>query len=179
MVQRLNSDDLDEWLRRMRVALEALYRLDVGYKIGINVVRDPVPEGKGSPEVFREMYAVTDGLELPDVYNGYFVDRAVDLSTAASAGEPTHVSGKDPMDIQMFGSDGVGGRFVVRDDDHSVWYLPSEAAVRDGIYRADEHSVPVRLSSSVNEFLWRLLGDVEAYVSRDTNHVFMGDRPGK
>jgi hypothetical protein len=163
----------------MRAALELLPGLDVGYEIpmGADVVSDPVPAGKNAPAAFAALYSVTDGISLPDVHNGYFIDGAERLVARGQDGEPFRVSGTDPMDVKMFGSDGGGGRFVLRIDDGSVWYLPDWGGVHDGVYQADEHTRPLRLTDSLNEFLWRLLGDVEAYLKADTRHRFLGEYP--
>jgi hypothetical protein len=164
---------LNEWVQKLNAAIRVLLEQDFGYPLGNNEVRPPIEHRGVKPDALYPLYEVCDGLSLPDVHIGYFLDSAERLSAAEQRGEPTSVQGTDSFAVHVFGSDGGGGRFSLRIDDGSVYYLPSSGAVRDGRYVEDDASIATRLAASVSDFLWLLYRDVDAFVRDDQGHAYM------
>lgn len=110
---------------------------------------------------------------MPDIHVGYFIDTAQRILSAAVRGEPIQIVGDTKRSIQVFGSDGGGGRFAVASDDGAVYYLPSSGAVRDGRYFEDQLVQTRRVAGSVCEFMDRLKADVRAFVTGDEHHRYL------
>src|SRR5690349_19431316 len=62
----MGPSDLHHWNQKIRAALAELERQDFGYPIGENKVRDPLPSRVELPEALVPLYAISDGLSLPD-----------------------------------------------------------------------------------------------------------------
>jgi hypothetical protein len=159
--------------REVRALLDALTEQDLGYELGTNEVRPPGAVGAAVPEPLRELYAALDGVSMPDVHVGYFIDTAQRIMSAAVRGEPIQIVGDSERPIQVFGSDGGGGRFAVASDDGAVHYLPSSGAVRGGRYFEDQLVQSRRVAGSVCEFMDRLKADVRAFVNGDEHHRYL------
>ena len=104
----MKPDDLENWVRELRQALEELATQDFGYPLGTNEVRKPVSPIPTLPRYLGPLYAVADGISLPDVHVGYFIDPARRVATAAERGEPTRIEGRTRLEIHVFGTDGGG-----------------------------------------------------------------------
>jgi len=160
----MDDSDATRWRQAVDVELSKLRLLDLGYPLDENRIRTPVPHGVAPPQGLAQLYRVVDELFWPDVYVGYFVDPVVRAVKARGHGEPMFVHGKEHFDIAVFGSDGGGGRFALRCDDGSVFYLPSGGAVESGVYLEEPLVASRRVASSTDEFLERLLQDLIAFV---------------
>lgn len=71
-----------EAIDQIRAQLPDLYAIDFGYPLGDNVVRDANRQN-GFPDAFvskrganwlASLYLACDGLSLPDVHTGYFLE---------------------------------------------------------------------------------------------------------
>ena len=166
--------DLTEWLISIRADLASLALQDFGYPLGTNEVRERSLLQHGPlPVQLDVLYDAFDGLSLPDVHVGYFIDSASRASTAAQRGEPTALANEQQMKVHVFGSDGGGGRFVIGLNDGAVYYLPSSGAVRGGMFHEDISSPVRRVAASVSDFLVRLREDIHAFVQGNYEHEFM------
>jgi hypothetical protein len=76
---------LVECLDAIRADLKAMAAHNFGYPIGTNEVRHPCPT---IPTQLFAFYQCCDGLSLPDVHIGYFIDLAERVITAQRRGEP-------------------------------------------------------------------------------------------
>lgn len=164
----------EDWASMFLSELAALKSIDLGYPQGSNEVRPPLKRLPSEiPDALKALYSEFDGLSMPDVHVGYFIDPASRVVSASERGEPEHMANSNNCRFRVFGSDGGGGRFVVEILNGAVLYLPSSGLVRDkGFYPVPES--PVRhLSASVNGFLRLLFNDVHAFVCDDRDHRYM------
>jgi len=173
---------LADWLEHMKTLIQKLNLLDLGYPQGDHTVHPPNEAllqemitdsriDRDSPLV--EFYTHCDGVDLPDVHNGYFIHRLELITRSLVNGEPTRVQNNtSTSNILVFGSDGGGGRFaIVTDAPHEILYLPT-GAVHDAIF--DCTTVPCTvLSADFMGFLKRLLADVEAFIERRDDWDYM------
>jgi len=166
--------DWRAWLSAVRADLADLATQDFGYPLGTNEVRAAgLTSVAGLPAQLCALYAACDGLSVPDVHVGYFIDTAARTVTAAQRGEPTLVARPGPLRVHVFGTDGGGGRFALGLDDGAVYYLPSSGAVRDGRFEEDAASPVRQLAASVEDLLDRLRADVHAFVAADEAHSYL------
>jgi len=170
----MKTTDSNEWFRSMHDHLLDLAGQDFGYPLGVNRLREPQFMRTATvPPHLDRLYSLCDGMSLPDVHIGYFLDAASRTATAADRGEPTVVVRESEFPIHVFGSDGGGGRFALALHDGSVYYLPASGAVEAGRFIEDGASPARVLATSVSEFLNRLLEDVRAFVRGDGRHEYM------
>jgi hypothetical protein len=165
---------LKEWLETVRADLAELARQDFDYPLGTNEVREPSSTRPTAvPSQLDELYRAFDGLSLPDVHVGYFIDTASRVASAPQRGEPVFVAGVPDLSVHVFGSDGGGGRFAIGVNDGAVYYLPSSGAVRQGRFIEDSASGVRRIAANVSDFLSRLREDIHAFVQGDSEHEYM------
>lgn len=170
----MTTTDSNEWLRAVREDLVELAGQDFGYPLGINELREPQSSRTATvPPHLDRLYSLCDGMSLPDVHVGYFLDAASRTASAAQRGEPTVVVRESEFPVHVFGSDGGGGRFALALHDGSVYYLPASGAISAGRF-IEDGAAPARvLAASVSEFLDRLQKDVRAFVRGDDGHKYM------
>ena len=156
-----STTDLRAWRDELERALDDLMRMDFGYPIDVQELRPAASSAGNVPLPLAAVYQACDGLSLPDVHNGYFIAQSDRLDDLRRRGVPVRlaVDGRC-VPIVVFGSDGGGNSFALREDDQSVWFLPSDAEVRRGTYVFNPLRPPVLLAPTVSAFLWRLLDDV-------------------
>jgi len=172
----MKTTTYDEWLVAVREDLALLPTLDLGRRMGVNKVMEPSSSDLHRvPVPLWDMYRAFDGLSLPDVYNGYFIDSAARVVSAAERGMPIKVVGVSELSIHVFGSDGGDGLFALGLADSAVYYLPSWGGYHDGVFVEDELTRVRRVADSVQGFLWRLQGEIRAFVQGDVGHVCMND----
>ena len=71
-----------DWARELQVLLAELADLDFGYPLDTNEVLAPQLSPPKVPAGLEDLYGVCDGVSMPDVYVGYFLDSAArNLST--------------------------------------------------------------------------------------------------
>ena len=165
--------DFTAWSDSIRALLDELATQDFGYPLGVNEVRPPAAELNAVPADLVELYAAFDGMSLPDVHVGYFIDSAHRVASAAQRGEPTRIHGAYPRSIHVFGSDGGGGRFALDIENGAIYYLPSSGSVRDGVFFEDDVVHVHRIAGSILEFLRLLKADIAAFVRGDEIHKYM------
>lgn len=171
----MRERDYKQWATSLQELLSELTTQDFGYPLGVNEIFPPEAETSGLPEGLRALYAVCDGLSLPDVHAGYFVDRAARVKSNASRGEPTTVSDLPQKHVVVFGSDGGGGRFAIEQENGVVLYLPAGGVVKDGVFIQDPQVHVRRVAHSMLEFLYRLSDDVEAFSAQREGHRYLTD----
>lgn len=172
----MSTSDLHAWAREVRELLAELGKLDFGYEFSTNELRPPASSIR--PEVpveLHAMYRVFDGLSMPDVHNGYFIDSAAGALAAAEHGEPTRLSGSPHHRIHVFGADGGGGRFALSTGDGTVFYLPEDGGVEDSTYVEDDFVRARRIAGGVTEFLHILKRDLRAFVEQREGHKYVTD----
>jgi hypothetical protein len=169
----MTKDDFEAWVNSVREMLTELVSQDFGYEPGLNEVREPSPLHDLLPPELEPLYTAFDGLSFPDVHVGYFIDSAHRIASAAERGEPTLLAGAPPRRVQVFGSDGGGGRFALSIDDGAVYYLPSSGAVKNGVFYEDEEAPAIRIAADVAEFLRLLKADITAFVQGDQDHHYI------
>lgn len=83
--------------------------------------------GLTAASTLREFYGICDGIQLPNVGNGFFIYSLAEFcSINKMIFEPNKVNGKP---IVVIGTDGGGGRFVCALDSDEVLYLaPGEVS---------------------------------------------------
>lgn len=162
----------------VRALLTKLAMQDFGYPLGVNEVRDPSPQYFDLPSGLQPLYAVCDGVSMPDVHIGYFIDRASRAASARVRGEPTQIQGIESSEIHVFGSDGGGGRFALESIGGAVYYLPSAGAVNGGAFIADDVARPQKVAEQLIDFLWLIQEDVEAFVMGRRGHIYIDQRTG-
>lgn len=147
---------------------------DFGYPIDGNEVYERSSElPAGVPPALVPMYSVFDSLCLPNVHNGYYIDRAERVVTATQRGGPTQIEGEPGRRIHVFGSDGGGSLFALDLDNETIYYLPAWGVTGEGVYLVDD-LMPIRVvGSNLMEFLDRLKADIEAFVRFEENHPYM------
>jgi hypothetical protein len=169
----MGHEDFERWVAVLRKTLAELTTQRFDYPLGVNEVRSASSSRADLPHDLTPLYAVCDGVSLPDVHIGYFIDTAVRSSSAADRGEPTRIDGIHSTAIHVFGSDGGGGRFAVGTTDGTVYYLPSSGAVRDGVFFEGKVMKARRVAGSLLDFLWLLSADVEAFIQGREDHVYI------
>lgn len=170
----MTASRFQDWVRAVRETLAELNSQDLGYPLGVNGVRERAAGHHAAlPLQLKALYEAFDGVSLPDVHIGYFIDPAARVVSATERGEPIFVDGAQQIAIHVFGSDGGGGRFALGVDDGAVYYLPSSGAVRKGKFQEDRAAPVRRVAGSVSSFLDRLKADIEAFVRGDSGHEYM------
>jgi len=168
------TKDIESWVRSVRATLAQMASQGIGYPMDVNEVSESSSElPPGVPPALEPMYAVFDGLSLPDVHNGYFIDQADRLVTATQRGGPTRLEGEPPRRIHVFGSDGGGSLFALDLDDETIYYLPSSGVYKDGVFLADKLEPVCVVAGNVMEFLDRLKADIEAFVRGEQKYPYM------
>ena len=154
--------------------LDEMERQDFGYPIDLNTVRAPSATRVGAslPEQLRPLYEECDGMSLPDVHNGIFIDSAERVLSAPSRGDAVSV-GDSLERFVPFGSDGGGNRYAMSEATGAVHILPSSGGICDGRYIA-ARAAPVRIvAENPSRFIERVEADVRAFVRGVEGHEFI------
>jgi hypothetical protein len=155
------------------VLLAELADLDFGYPLDTNEVLAPQPSPPKVPAGLEDLYGVCDGVSMPDVYVGYFLDSAAEAASRPSRGEPTEIQGTTRIPISVFGTDGGGGNRFAIGPGGSIYYLPSSGAVLKGTFHED-HLVKASVkAATLLDFLWLMYGDVKAFINDEKSHVYI------
>jgi len=172
----MDSPEIHAWQMDMNREVATLRQIDPH---STAVVSPPLTAGDTPPPTLERLYRYCGSLTLAGLWNGYFIDSAARAATASERGEPSKILflGGQMHDVQVFGSDGGGGRFVVGAADPKVFYLPSDGAVRDGVYLEEKGIRAVELTADIDQFMARLLEDLRAFVRSDVSHRYLTDVP--
>jgi hypothetical protein len=139
-------------LMKLKYLVEEFLKIDLGYPKGEHRIREQ-GNPRGAAEMckilgvasngsFEKFYEYCDGIDLPDVGNGYYVLSLSDIvSVNGMNSEPNRFNNKD---IVMFGTDGGGGRFVITKDSNEIYYLPTAEVTASRDYRG--HQVKLEVS---------------------------------
>lgn len=168
----MTNNDFEAWAKLVSKLIDEFSSQQYS-SMGVNKLRQAVSNHNGLVSALKPLYTVCDGISLPDVHNGYFIDSADRIISAAQRGEPTLVNGKQ-LEIQVFGSDGGGNRFALGINDFAVYYLPVSGAVINGTFIEDDVTNVCRMAGSLIEFLWLLKDDIEAFVHGNENYHYIG-----
>jgi hypothetical protein len=169
----MSSNEFKYWADQVTEVLIELASQHSDYPLGTNELRKATLHHADLLQMLQPLYEVCDGISLPDVHNGYFIDSAQRVTSASKRGEPILVESSQSIPILVFGSDGGGGRFAIGTVDGSVYYLPSSGAVKNMTYFEDPVVTIRRVAGSVIEFLWRLKDDINAFVYGHDGHVYL------
>lgn len=170
----MEINDFEVWANAVRVLLKEFESQDLGYPSGVNHLREKASSFHRVPRDLQQLYSVCDGISLPDIHNGYFIESAERIASSSERGEPTEIQGKTKTAIYVFGSDGGGGRFALGTKDHAIYYLPSSGAVKNGVFIEDTVTTARTLATNLIAFLWLLKSDIEAFVHGDEHHSYIG-----
>lgn len=121
--------------------------------------------------MLAQLYSQCDGVSLPDIHSGYFVHPLQRLGLSHPKSEPTKVTGQFTGDVDVFGSTGNGGLFVLRKGINDVLYLPP-GAFYDGLYDGTQSKVK-RVATDFPSFLEHFLTDVSAFVNDTPGHKYV------
>jgi hypothetical protein len=169
----MSSNEFKSWADQVTEVLIELASQHSDYPFGTNELRKATLHHADLPQKLQPLYEVCDGISLPDVHNGYFIDSVQRVMSASKRGEPILVEGSQSIPILVFGTDGGGGRFVLGTVDGAVYYLPSSGALKNSTYIEDSVVTIRRVAGSVIEFLWQLKDDIEAFVYGHESHVYL------
>jgi hypothetical protein len=168
--------DLENWFDQMQ---EQLKLLNLCFPQTQNVIFPTIGihEFKNLGQMdfsaeFIEFYSKCGGLDLPSIWNGYFIFTPPKISQLfASQNVPTKVISENYNgSIMVFGSDGGGNLFAAYEN--AVLYLP-HAIISNQIITYSYTPKPLLLSEEFNDFLERLLADTIAFIKRDPTWVYM------
>lgn len=172
----MTEDKLQLWAAEMNTLLTQISALDSGFDLEGNQIHAPAAAlSDNIPAPMRSMYHVFNGLDIPDVYNGYFIDSAERVATAVERGMPTRIVGKPSRPIRVFGSDGGGGLFALDEDDGSVHYLQSDGVIEGGVFEESENVRARLVARHVADLLKLLLDDVGAFATGKEAHRYIID----
>jgi hypothetical protein len=128
--------------------------------------------GLTSTHPLAAFYSLCNGIDIPDVHNGYFIHTIEQILHNLETGAPTRLASNLAETIVCFGSDGGGSNFVtLMKEPSAVLYLPL-GAVHNGIF--DDNSTATRvLANDFFAFLSRLEGDISAFLADSDDWPFM------
>ncbi len=170
---------IESSMQKMKARLSELSKIDVGYPLGENVVRE-ASRSSGLPTAFLSMngskwlctlYSVCDGLSFPDVHVGYFVKPLERVMSCDRQSEPDTVILDREISVLPFGSTGGGSLFVVGCERGDVMLLPP-ALLSGGRYHGKE-GVVIEVAATVPLFFERLLADLTAFVNDEQHHNYI------
>ncbi|MCW8129705.1 MAG: hypothetical protein KIS92_04900 [Planctomycetota bacterium] len=171
--------EMQSWLTKVHRHLEELQSLDLGFPLGRNIIRPPQSK-KIIEDVLLSVaahaslfpfYECCDGINLPDVHVGYFLHTVNGLLPKKERNEPAILGGEFGGAINIIGSTGGGGYFVMRKQQGDVFYLPTGPVVNE-IY--DASSTKVRsVGSNMHDFLDALQRDISAFIIGKPDHTYM------
>jgi len=168
-----------EAIGHIKAKLPDLYRIDFGYPLGDNVVRD-AGRSHGLSEAFMStkgakwlasLYLACDGLSLPDVHSGYFLKPLERVLSFSRSSEPDTIVGEQEVAVLPFGSTGDGSLFVV-DCERGAVLLLSPGPLREGRYDGPNGKVK-EVAVTVPQFAERLYRDVEAFIDNNQQHSYL------
>lgn len=168
-----------EAVNQIKAKLPDLYTIDFGYPLDDNVVRDASRPNelfdafmsKKGAHWLASLYLACDGLSLPDVHTGYFLESLERLVSFAPSSEPHTVVNEQELAVLPFGSTGDGSLFVV-DCDRGRVLLLSPGPMREGRYDGLEGRVK-EVAATVPQFVERLCFDLQAFINDDQQHNYI------
>lgn len=169
-----------DWKNSLETLLKELYEINFGYPLGENKVipikfeynvREVLKANEIDIQALEDLYQVSDGISLPDVQNGYFLKSLSKLIEGTQGKEPVSISGEIEGSILVLGSTGGGQKIALFQKDKSILLLEN-GLVENGVFHAESHSIKV-IAASFEEFLDKLLQDVDAFVTNNPNYIYI------
>jgi hypothetical protein len=169
-------------LAELGALLEALKKTDLGYPLGDNAVRSPLPPEqveaiiKGGPNgvgSLRELYMTCNGVSLPDIHVGYFIKPFPRVVSFNRSSEPDVLRLDRDLPILPIGSTGGGDLFVADVNSRRVLLLPP-GPLRDGIYDGRQAKIRVA-ANTLDELVSAIVSDTRAFLNRDSSHRYLND----
>lgn len=170
------------WIGEAESLLKRLYEYDHGYTLGENFIEPAdavsqisnmsIGDNRSSPQV-KEFYSLCNGIDWPDVYNGYFIIKKEDLGKIQDEFTPSFIQGVNAGEVLFFGSSGGGDLSVIIKESGQVAILPP-GRIRQNVYDNSDDRAKV-VADDFYGFLSMLLEDLRAYVNEDLNHNFCYD----
>ncbi len=187
MIEVQNDLDLAEWCESIRQLLREMEKQDFPFPLSSNILHEPTGDVVildellvlyGLPAILKSFYLHCGGVNMHNVWNGYWVFGFEEIAHRVRQGEVRRIKGIIEADVLVFGCNGGGGRFaIVTDGSGSVLYLPSGGDVHSSIWHTDSpFNAPEQLSSNFGGFLKRLHNDLEAFVRGDSTWQYMNSR---
>ena len=173
--------DYTAWRGEVERLLAQLKEIDFGYPFGENTLREPALDdqvvttleqiGLTDATDLLGFYSVCNGLNWPDVHNGYFIKQHESLRRSTDEYEPTRIEGNVGGAIVTIGSSGGGSLFAIRKNECDVVVLPAGRIERN-IYFDSEGAVRV-VATRFAALTDALLHDLGAFVHDVPEHVYL------
>lgn len=168
-------------LSQINADLLRLRTIDLGYPQGENKILVPTAADVIETSLMnadllhhqdiRTFFNACNGMSLPDVYVGYFLNKVESLAPKGKPYEVLEVLGSFAGGVVVLGSSGGGDLFVLRRNDNDVLLLPP-GLVSNGAYDNTD-ARGSQLATGFGSFLQRLAEDVRAFVNNKPGHRFM------
>ncbi|HEY2792266.1 MAG TPA: hypothetical protein VGJ28_07925 [Micromonosporaceae bacterium] len=163
------TGDLREWRIAVEHAVSATavwFEGAFGYPLEGNEVVGPDPEGVALlaacgptiPADLLSFYATIGEVSLPDIGNGWFIERAASVAATYASGELRKFAGRHGTDIVAFASDGGCGRFALGCPAGGPVYQ-----IADGCLPEPDDPNHNIVAADLSEFLGRLRTYVERF----------------
>jgi hypothetical protein len=176
--------DITQWFLDMEAQLHLIRSRALGYFPEQHVIRPPtepqmldtlIARSSGPiPVSIIDFYRRCDGIDLPDVHNGYWIHSIETIFRSWEQSVPTKIrfTPEQLKEILVFGRDGGGNYFASwLGSLDEVVFLPNgdvTASVFNGILTPVVH-----IANTFHEYLARLLKDTEAFVAGTPDHEYM------
>jgi hypothetical protein len=169
-------------LSSIDAAIGVLRTLDFPYPISYNAVNfcsRSLTEKDFSPclpeaEVIT-FYSICDGINLPDVHNGYFIHSLNKFTMTQSHLIALNEDNTKISEFFVLGSTGGGNLIAIEQTTNSIYFLPNNR-IENGLYFASTAS-PIRIiSRNFAGFLVLLHSDIVAFCEENVEHRFIDSR---
>jgi|GEM_PF-2158810 hypothetical protein len=169
-------------LSSIDAAIGVLRTLDFPYPISDNAVNfcsRSLTEKDFSPffpeaEVIA-FYSICDGINLPDVHNGYFIHPLKKFTMAQSHLIALNEDNTKISEFFVVGSTGGGNLIAIEQTTNSTYLLPNNR-IENGLYFSSTAS-PIRIiSRNYAGFLNLLHADIVAFCEEKAGHRFIDSR---
>ena len=168
-----------EIISNIRIELVKLRELDLGYPLGNNSVGAPLEPSlvtaaigmKPGSRWLVPLYTACDGISLPDIHIGYFVNPSSRISAPIDQFDPVMVQCDSPYRIISFGTSGGGDHLVLAGDDGRV-HLLRPSKINDGKYDGNNGRIET-VAEGIDQFLHRILTDITAFVYDYPHHKYL------
>jgi len=169
-------------LRRLATTLGELDLIDFGYPLGENTISPPrsdaiallAESGLSAVKGLAELYSACDGISMPDVHNGYFIDPLWRILNNDPSSAPRTVLQETEISAVTLGSTGGGGLFVADRQGGRIFHLPP-GPLHDGRYDGRQANVRV-VAEDISQFLDLIVDDAEAFVRHDQGHRYLDNQ---
>lgn len=168
---------------KLQLLIQKIKEINLGYPLGSNELYLPSNDHNqifffteidlNIQQQLIRMYTQCDGMSLPDVHNGYFVNRLSKIFSTIKSSSFIHIEANNPVVVLPFGSTGGGDLFVMNISNSKILLL-RPAMLNSNRYLSELGSVQ-EIAINLNDFIRRLLIDVQAFVENKISHKYMTD----